>query len=234
MAIQLPVIKAQGRWKISRIANGRVAPDSTPDTATSQMREMSELAEVSEMPIDTASHAGDAANTTTDQPVGLEEAPRSLLSRNLRVGELARKSGKTVRALHLYEERGLLDPIERSKGGYRLYAKDALVRVRWISKLQDMGFSLNDIQSMLRQWETSGSAPRAMLQVGEVLKEKLEETREQIARLQALEHELRSSLEYLETCPKCSPQQELTACHSCELHEQGAAAPDLVAGFHAH
>jgi DNA-binding transcriptional MerR regulator len=157
-----------------------------------------------------------------------------LLLRTLRVGELARLSGKTVRALHLYEERGLLDPIERSKGGYRLYGQDALVRVRWISKLQEMGFSLNDIQSMLRQWEQSGSAPDAMLRVGELLKVKLEETREQITRLQSLENELRSSLEYLETCPKCSPQQELTACTSCELHEVGALAPDLVAGFHAH
>jgi MerR family copper efflux transcriptional regulator len=229
MAIQLPVIKAQGRWKISRIANGIGVPDSTPDTAPSQLNQLSE------MPVDTqASPPNEAADTTAEQPSGLQEAPRGLLSRNLRVGELARKAGKTVRALHLYEERGLLDPIERSKGGYRLYAKDALVRVRWISKLQDMGFSLNDIQSMLRQWEKSGSAPRAMLQVGEVLKEKLDETREQITRLQALEHELRSSLEYLETCPKCSPQQELTACNSCELHEQGEAAPDLVAGFHAH
>jgi len=157
-----------------------------------------------------------------------------LLVRTLRVGELARLSGKTVRALHLYEERGLLVPIERSKGGYRLYAQDALTRVRWIAKLQDMGFSLNDIQSMLRQWEQSGSAPDAMLRVGDLLKDKLQETREQIARLQALEDELRTSLEYLETCPSCSPKQDLTACTSCELHEQGEAAPDLVAGFHAH
>lgn len=156
-----------------------------------------------------------------------------LLVRTLRVGELARMSGKTVRALHLYEERGLLVPIERSKGGYRLYAQHALTRVRWISKLQDMGFSLNDIQSMLRQWEQSGSAPDAMLRVGELLKDKLQETREQIARLSALEEELRTSLEYLETCPSCSPKQDLTACTSCELHEQGSAAPDLVAGFHA-
>ena len=195
MAIQLPVIKAQGRWKSSPTANG---------------------AELD-------------GRSTAPVPAG-----GSLFVRPLRVGELSRLSGKTVRALHLYEERGLLEPIERSKGGYRLYARDALVRVRWISKLQDMGFSLNDIQAMLRQWEKSGSAPRAMLQVGELLKEKLDETREQIARLQALENELRSSLEYLETCPKCSPQQGLTACNSCELHEQGALAPDLVAGFHAH
>jgi DNA-binding transcriptional MerR regulator len=156
------------------------------------------------------------------------------VARTLKVGELARLAGKTVRALHLYEERGLLDPIERSKGGFRLYAEEALVRVRWIAKLQDMGFSLTEIQTMLRQWERSGSAPSAMLRVGELLKDKLEETREQITRLRALEEELRSSLEYLETCPTCSPKQELTACTACELHGQDELAPDLVAGFHAH
>lgn len=161
------------------------------------------------------------------------EAARKL-EPTLKVGELARLSGKTVRALHLYEERGLLEPIERSKGGFRLYAQDALVRVRWISKLQDMGFSLTDIQTMLRQWEASGSAPDAMLQVGGLLKDKLRETREQIARLSALEDELRSSLEYLETCPSCSPKQIVSACTSCELHAANEVAPDLVAGFHAH
>ena len=158
---------------------------------------------------------------------------RKRLLRTLKVGELARLSGKTVRALHLYEERGLLEPIERSKGGYRLYAEDALVRVRWISKLQEMGFSLTDIQKMLRQWEHSGSAPNAMLRVGDLLKVKLQETREQITRLQALESELMSSVAYLDICPTCSPKQELTACTTCELHASNQSAPDLVAGFHA-
>jgi DNA-binding transcriptional MerR regulator len=217
MAIQLPVIRAQGRWKSSPSANRAAAGSASPGAGATLPTEPP------------------ATEVTPNESAGRRLlATGKLLVRTLRVGELARLSGKTVRALHLYEERGLLDPSERSKGGYRLYGQDALVRVRWISKLQDMGFSLNDIQSMLRQWERSGSAPRAMLQVGELLKEKLLETREQITRLQALENELRSSLEYLETCPKCSPQQELTACTSCELHEQGALAPDLVAGFHAH
>jgi len=186
---------------------------------------------------------------TIQLPVFREQAPLSppalhggarVLTRaskplkTLKVGELARLAGKTVRALHLYEERGLLEPIERSKGGFRLYAEDALVRVRWISKLQEMGFSLTDIQTMLRQWERSGSAPDAMLRVGELLRDKLAETREQMARLRVLEDELRSSLEYLETCPSCSPKQELNACTACELHAQDELAPDLVAGFHAH
>jgi recombinational DNA repair protein RecR len=86
---------------------------------------------------------------------------------------------------------------------------------------------------MLRQWEESGSAPDAMLHVGDLLKIKLQETREQIARLRALESELQSSIEYLDICPTCSPKQELTACTACERHANDQSAPDLVAGFHA-
>ena len=39
----------------------------------------------------------------------------------LRIGDLAEKTGKTKRALRLYEEMGLLVPSERSSGGFRLY-----------------------------------------------------------------------------------------------------------------
>jgi hypothetical protein len=47
----------------------------------------------------------------------------------LRVGDVARLAGKTVRALHLYEELGILEPTLRSKGGFRLYNHDAVRRV---------------------------------------------------------------------------------------------------------
>ena len=39
----------------------------------------------------------------------------------LRVGELAQACGKSVRAIHLYEELGLVTPEERSQGGFRLF-----------------------------------------------------------------------------------------------------------------
>src|SRR5690349_10560528 len=94
----------------------------------------------------------------------------------MQVGDLARVSGKTVRAIHLYEELELLKPTARSKGRYRLYTKEALVRIRWIGKLQDMGFTLTDIQTVLREWEQSSSAPRAMVKMREVYKKKLAET----------------------------------------------------------
>ena len=68
----------------------------------------------------------------------------------LRIGELAKLSGKSVRALHLYEEMGLLRPAHRSTGGFRLYALASVERVEWIAKLQDAGFSLNALKDLLR------------------------------------------------------------------------------------
>ena len=149
------------------------------------------------------------------------------------VGDLARESGKTVRAIHLYEELGLLQPAARSKGRYRLYGPDALVRVRWIGRLQEMGFSLTEIQTIVREWETLRSAPRAMIQMKETYKRKLDEARENIRRLQALEHELEASLAYLDTCEVCDPERMLSACKACDLHECGEHVPELIAGFRA-
>jgi len=151
----------------------------------------------------------------------------------LRVGDLARAVGKTVRAIHLYEEMGLLRPAARSKGGFRMYRRDATTRVRWIAKLQDMGFSLHQILEVLRGWEESKSAPDAMGRVRAMYEEKLRETREQITKLAALESELHASLSYLGTCGTCDPVRLITACSCCEVHEETETQPDLVAGLHS-
>ena len=157
----------------------------------------------------------------------------------MQVGDLARESGKTVRAIHLYEQLDLLRPAARSKGRYRLYAPEALVRIRWIGKLQDLGFSLSDIKTIVKDVESTGSsvngsAPKAMERVREVYEKKLEETRLQIDRLQKLEHEVRASLEYLDTCESaCEADRLLGTCQSCDHHPREQQVPDLVAGFRA-
>ena len=162
----------------------------------------------------------------------LLERPRSGLT--LRVGDLAKRTGKTVRALHLYEEHGLLVPAERSSGGYRLYNRESELRVRWIDKLQQMGFSLSDIKQIVRDVEQSKSAPHAMQRVQDLFREKLEDTREQLARLANLEKELKASLNYLVTCDTCETEELLCACSTCARHECDHRTPDLVAGFRVH
>src|SRR5688500_15787603 len=95
----------------------------------------------------------------------------------LQVGDLAKATGKTVRAIHLYEELGLLRAHERSKGRYRLFTSDALLRVRWISKLQNLGLSLAEIQELVRQQDGSGSAPVAAQKLKEAYVLRLGEKR---------------------------------------------------------
>ncbi len=164
------------------------------------------------------------------QDAETELAPHTKI---LQVGDLAREAGKTVRAIHLYEELGLLRPHARSKGRYRLYGPEALVRIRWIGKLQELGLSLNDIRAVVKEWEGSPTAPGAMARMREVYRNKLRETREQIKRLHALERELAASLDYLETCDTCDPARLLSACSSCDLHACSSSPPELVAGLSA-
>lgn len=149
----------------------------------------------------------------------------------LQVGDLARLCGKSVRAIHLYEELGLLRPHARSKGRYRLFGQDSVVRVRWIGKLQDLGLTLPTIQNVVREWEAASSAPNAMAKMREVYREKLASTRDQIQRLQSLEAELAESLKYLETCNTCDPVRLSPACNCCDLHDHDEHPPELVAGF---
>lgn len=152
----------------------------------------------------------------------------------LQVGDLARETGKTVRAIHLYEELDLVRPVRRSKGGYRLYGPEALLRIRWIVKLQDMGLSLTDIKAVVKDWEQEGSASRAMTKMRATYETKLLETREHLERLRALERELVASLAYLDVCgDACEGERHLDACPRCEHHAGERPVPELVAGFRA-
>jgi DNA-binding transcriptional MerR regulator len=157
---------------------------------------------------------------------------RSSPSARLKVGELARKTGKTVRALRLYEERGLLRPA-RSEGGFRLYGPDQVARVYWISKLQDMGFSLAQIERLISTVEGSTRAPDAMDSLREMFRGRLASTRDQIDRLHQLERDLVDSLAYLEGCRVCDTDHQFEGCASCDapVHAD-TSAPSLIAGVH--
>lgn len=149
----------------------------------------------------------------------------------LKVGDMARRTGKSVRAIHLYEELGLLSPAVRSKGGFRMYSADGVKRIEWIQKLQDMGFSLTEIKAFLRVWEETATAPAAMATVREIFKEKLRETRETIERLTRLADELSASLHYLEGCRSCHPDQHQSGCCTCGHQGHEGNVPMLVDGI---
>jgi DNA-binding transcriptional MerR regulator len=152
--------------------------------------------------------------------------------KRLKVGELAKAVGKSVRAIHLYEELGLLKPTARTSGGFRQFEHDAIERIRWITKLQAIGFSLSEIQGFVREFESANSGRAATNKVRDLFEGKLRKARENIAQLQVIENDLVEALEYLETCNDCSTTFAPDECHSCghQGHELGDA-PELFAGL---
>lgn len=151
----------------------------------------------------------------------------------LRIGELVRLTGKTSRTLHFYEELGLLQPISRTKGGFRLYNETALLRVRWIERLQDLGFSLPEIQDFLARLQEEAHGPDAMRRLEAFYRQKLAETRATLGRLVELERSLQASLDYLTGCRSCDPLTERSECPACDgSRHHGQKPPEMVAAVH--
>lgn len=71
----------------------------------------------------------------------------------LKIGDLARRTGLTVRALHHYDSIGLLTPSARSDAGYRLYTQADIARLHQIMALRQFGLSLADIGTTLTSEE---------------------------------------------------------------------------------
>ncbi len=66
------------------------------------------------------------------------------------IGELAQRAGVHVQTVRYYERRGLLPNPRRTAAGYRQYTDDALERMRFIRRAQDLGFTLCEIADLLR------------------------------------------------------------------------------------
>ena len=73
----------------------------------------------------------------------------------MKVGELARRTGLTVRTLHHYDEVGLLTPQRRTAAGYRLYGPQELSRLTRILVLRRLGLSLDEVRRWLDDPELS-------------------------------------------------------------------------------
>jgi MerR family transcriptional regulator, copper efflux regulator len=170
-----------------------------------------------------AQPAGERAASAATGPVTpLSQEACEPSQQLLRVGDLAKITGKTVRAIHHYEELGLIEPVGRSKGHYRLFDAETPVRIRWISKLQSLGLSLGEIRALVRTRQATPSALQAAGQLRHMYEEKLVEVRSRLAELTALERELQASLAYLDACgTSCTPELGPTDCAQCDRHADG-------------
>ena len=75
---------------------------------------------------------------------------------SLYIGDVARAAQVNVQTLRYYERRRLLRPTTREANGYRAYDVDSVRLVRFIKRAQALGFSLREVQALLRLRDTRG------------------------------------------------------------------------------
>src|SRR5580765_3510506 len=73
----------------------------------------------------------------------------------LKVGELAKRTGLTIRTLHHYDEIGLLRPSLHTESGHRLYTAADVARLQQVISLRQLGFALEEIGACLNQADFS-------------------------------------------------------------------------------
>lgn len=110
-----------------------------------------------------------------------------------KVGEVSKKIGMSVRALHHYDEIGLLSPLHRSNAGYRLYSNEDLMQLQKIKSLQQLGFSLDEIQMAIKMNKPETSLLSILQKHIEKLSHEIKQQQVLIQRLQLLQCTLAQS-----------------------------------------
>jgi DNA-binding transcriptional MerR regulator len=109
----------------------------------------------------------------------------------LRVGELARRTGLTVRALHHYDEIGLVKPSLHTAAGYRLYTAGDVARLQQVVSLRQLGFSLDEVRDCL---DRPGYSPLEVIDLHLArLREQIQLQRKLCERLEAVAAHLRAA-----------------------------------------
>ncbi|MBB2987428.1 MerR family transcriptional regulator [Terracoccus luteus] len=67
----------------------------------------------------------------------------------MRIGEVAERTGLSLRTIRHYEEVGLLPESERSPGGFRLYGEAAVQRLLLVKQMKPLDFSLDEMRDLI-------------------------------------------------------------------------------------
>ena len=139
----------------------------------------------------------------------------------MQIGAVASRTGVTVEALRYYEKRGLVRPVARRGSGYREYGVDSVRMVLFIKRAQALGFSLAEVEELVRLRERAwtGDAPRVLRGAAAA---KIEDINGRIRQLSALRDAL---ADLVSACDVACPVDEPLLPGECEPIRSTAALP---------
>ena len=133
----------------------------------------------------------------------------------MRIGAAAEQAGVNVQTLRYYERRGLLDGPPRLASGYREFPDEAVRIVRFVKRAQDLGFTLDEVEQLLR---LRNEKRRDRVRIRAVAERRVQQIDQKIAELQAM----KKALSHLIHC--CHEGTSL----ECPIIEALDATPNTV------
>lgn len=113
--------------------------------------------------------------------------------KTLNIGQAAKRSGVSAKMIRHYEKIGLLPQVARSESGYRQYEDSDVHNLRFIRTARDLGFSVKEIESLLRLWQ---NRKRASKDVKRIALARINDLERRIEEMQTMKR----ALEHLANC----------------------------------
>ena len=102
----------------------------------------------------------------------------------MHIGELAERTGLSLRTIRHYDEIGLLTPSGRSEGGFRLYTEEDHDRLMLIRRMKPLGYSLEQMGDLLRALDNASPSsidPESSYRILADFRRDAQERREKLA-----------------------------------------------------
>ncbi len=126
------------------------------------------------------------------------------MNKRLTISELAKAADIPISTLRYYERIRLVEPEDRSCGNYRLYGDQSLKKLRFIRAAQAIGFTLEDVKSLLA--DSKGKTPTCG-NVQDLIEARLTDVEERLKDLRHVRKVLKSALD------QCQNQKQTECCH---------------------
>jgi Hg(II)-responsive transcriptional regulator len=129
------------------------------------------------------------------------------------IGKLAKEAGVGVETVRFYERKGLIKKPARRDGGFRTYLQEDVTRIRFIRRVQELGFTLREVKELI---EIQSKRKMTGGQVQKKAEQKISEIREKISDLEKMEQSLQR---LSQVCG--SGEQAIKECRFLECFETG-------------
>jgi len=135
------------------------------------------------------------------------------LNETMTIGKVSKHSGIGIETIRYYEREGLIEPPKRRESsGYREYNPSVVIRLSFIRRAKDLGFSLQDIRELL---SLSVETKSKCASVKKKALGKLKEINERMEQLQ----KIRGALSQL--ISQCDQKRPTSDCPILDALEQG-------------